>query len=318
MRSEIERGLITGLKKSWENFLWIVKIIVPISFLITLFQWAGVISRLDFLFKPLMKLMNLPGEAALPVISGLLISPYASIAAMSALPFSLGQMTLIAIFTEIAHSLIPEGIIQMRCGMGVTKITLIRLIVAILAVLICGRFFEATAESVVTPSGLAVSQSLIRTLKTWVGDTLWLLFKILVILLFIMITLEFLGAAGWVNYLLRLLSPLMRLLGLAERAGMPWLTASVFGLTYGGAVIIEEAKKGALTKEELEYLHISIGINHSMVEGPALLMALGLNPIWVWLPRLAAAIIAVQGYRALHYLKRLSLRYLATKKEKLP
>lgn len=57
----------------------------------------------------------------------------------------------------------------------------------------------------------------------------------------------------------------MKIFGFSHRTALLWVTAVVFGLMLGGAVIIEEAKKGALTKEELERLHISIGTNHSMV-----------------------------------------------------
>jgi len=66
---------------------------------------------------------------------------------------------------------------------------------------------------------------------------------------------------------------------------------------------VNEVRKGALTREELERLHISIGINHGMVEDPALFLVFGLNPLWLWAPKLVMAIIAVQTYRALQYLK---------------
>jgi hypothetical protein len=72
---------------------------------------------------------------------------------------------------------------------------------------------------------------------------------------------------------------------------------------YGGAITIDKARSGTFSKEELERLHISIGINHSMVEDPALFLALGLNPFWLWVPKLVMAIIAVQIYRIVHYLK---------------
>ncbi len=76
----------------------------------------------------------------------------------------------------------------------------------------------------------------------------------------------------------------------------------IFGLLYAGAVIVEEAKNGTFTKDELERLHISIGINHAMVEDPALFTALGLPALLMWGPRLIMAIIAVQTYRGITHL----------------
>ena len=43
------------------------------------------------------------------------------------------------------------------------------------------------------------------------------------------------------------------------------MTAAIFGLAYGAAVIVEEAKEGHLAREELEGLHLSIGINHALL-----------------------------------------------------
>ena len=82
-------------------------------------------------------------------------------------------------------------------------------------------------------------------------------------------------------------------MGLNERVGLLWLTAVVFGIAYGAAVIVEEAKDGNFSADELERLHISIGINHSMVEDPTLFASLGLSVFWLWIPRVITAIVAV-------------------------
>ena len=96
----------------------------------------------------------------------------------------------------------------------------------------------------------------------------------------------------------------MGILGLSNRVAMPWVTAVIFGLLYGGAIIVEEAKRGDLTKAEVEHLHISVGINHSMLEDPALFLALGLNGFWLWVPKFIMAIITVQIFRVARYLKK--------------
>ena len=118
-----------------------------------------------------------------------------------------------------------------------------------------------------------------------------------------MIMLEFSESLGWTEYFVKIFRPLMRILGLSDRTSLLWVTSAVFGLMYGGAITIDRARNGTFNKEELERLHISIGINHSMVEDPALFLALGLKPFWLWVPHLVMAIIAVQVYRIVNYLK---------------
>ncbi len=86
--SHSKRLLLAGVKRGWSSFVWICEIVIPVSFLVTLLQWTGWLSQIDFLLNPLMKSINLPPEAALPIISGMLVNLYAAIAAMTALPFT--------------------------------------------------------------------------------------------------------------------------------------------------------------------------------------------------------------------------------------
>jgi len=304
--------LLTGARQGWSSFLWMCQIIIPVSFLVCLLQWTGWLNRIDFLLDPLMSLIHLPSAAALPIISGILINLYAAIAVMSVLPFTPQQMTLIAVFTLITHNLIAEAIIQHRSGINGIKASLIRLAVSIVTVLLISPFLGDTSLSVAVPAELNLQSPLLMVLKDWALDTAILLLKIFGIIMFIMILLEISKSLGWLEYLLTLFRPIMGTLGLSQRTATLWLTAVLFGLLYGGAVIVEETKKEALTKEELEYLHISIGINHAMVEDPALFLILGLNGFWLWVPKLVMAIAAVQSYRALRRVRRGPLqRWLA-------
>jgi hypothetical protein len=72
-----------------------------------------------------------------------------------------------------------------------------------------------------------------------------------------------------------------------------WMTAAVFGIAYGGAIIIEEVKENHIKKFELMKLHFSMGVNHSLIEDPVIFLSLGLSPFWLWVPRIMAAILFV-------------------------
>ena len=301
-------GCLAGLKRGWRSFLWICRIIIPVSLLVTFLQWTGWLNQLSFLLSPLMNLINLPFQAALPIIGGMLINAYVTIAAMAALPFTIEQMKLITVFTLICHNLIIEGIIQHKSGINVIKITPIRIAAAILTVLIASQFLGDTSQSLPIAAQITFNAPLLMVLKDWAVNLMTLLLKILGIIIVIMIMLELSQSLGWTKRSVRFFRPLMKVLGLPEQAATLWVISVGFGLTYGGAVTIDEAKRGILNKEELERLHISIGINHSMVEDPPLFLALGINPFWIWVPKLLMAIIAVQLYRAIHYLKNKLIR----------
>ena len=304
---KLKGAFISGIQKGWGSFLWICKVIIPVSFLVMLLQWSGWLYHAEVVLKPLMGWFGLPSEAALPIISGMTINIYAAIATMTVLPFSIGQMTLIAVFVLIAHNLIMEGLIQHRSGINAARVTLVRLAAAIVTVLIVSQFLGDTSEIISGVASLTTGAPILETMGQWALDTLILLAKIFGIIMAIMIALESLMWLGWTDRLFNISRPLMKIIGLSDRAAMLWVTAVVFGLMYGGAVIQERARKGDLTKAELEHLHISIGINHSMVEDPVLFMALGINGLWLWVPKLVMAAVAVHVFRLAEYLGR-SLR----------
>jgi len=302
-RTKLKIGLRTGIKKGWGSFVWICKIIIPVSFVAALIQWTGWLSQLDFLLHPLMNVINLPAAAALPIIIAMTVSFYAGIAIIVVLPFTIEQIILIALFITIAHMLIVEGIVQHKSGLNIIKATLVRIGAAILSVFIVSQFFADTSQSISLPASLATQTPFIEVLKGWAIDTLRLCGRIFIIIMLVMMALYASESLGWIKYLVKFFRPLMKILGLSDRAVTMWVTGAGFGLLYGSAVIMEEAKKENLTKEELEHLQISIGVNHSIVEETGLFLALGVNPLWLLIPRFVAATIAVYTLRAIQYLK---------------
>ncbi len=287
--------LISGLKKGWIGFIWLLKIVIPVSFLTALLAWSGWFNRIDFLIQPAMNLLNLPAVAALPLIIGIFSNLYGAIAAMAVLPFTKEQMVLIAVFLLIAHNLIQEGIVQAKSGIHPVKATLFRLVTATITVILISQFFDSPVSAPVNvETSSQISQSFIGMLYSWSIATSYLSIKIFVIIMSILTLLEIVKTLGWIKLIVRLLTPALKILGLKPNVGILWVTAAVFGLAYGGAVIVEEAKEGHLTKEELEKLHLSIGINHAMIEDPSLFLSLGLSPFWLWIPRFVMAMIAVR------------------------
>jgi len=289
----LHKGIFPGVRNGWDGFVWMMKIIVPISLLTDILAWSGWLQRVDFLFRPFMEFMGLPAMAAYPLLIGVTTNIYGGIAVMAVLPFTQGEMTLMAIFLLIAHNMVQEGIIQGKSGINPWKATFVRLFtatitVAALAPLIAGGEPSEAAAPVVLASQ---TKPLPEMLLSWAWSMLDLGIKILFIIITIMTFLEIMKVKGWINGLVRFLAPVLKVMGLSREVGFVWLTGAVFGLAYGGSVIIQESQAGHLSREDIETLHLSIGINHAMVEDPALFLSFGLNPFWLWVPRIIVAIL---------------------------
>lgn len=297
IHNQLERSLKVGIKKGWSGFVWMLKILIPISFLTALLEYSGWLYKIDFLLKPGMNLLDLPPVAALPLIVGMLTGIYGCIASMAMLPLTVFQMTLIANFVLISHNLIQEGVIQGKSGLNPLRATLLRLTASVVTVKAISFFLKPDSAGPATiGASVAAHPPLLIMLKSWFIAMLYLSLKIFVIIMVLMIILETMKSFNLIHHIVKILTPLLKTMGLDQKVGILWLTATVFGVAYGGAVIVEEAKEGYLTKRELERLHFSIGINHSMVEDPALFLPFGLSAFWLWVPRLITAIIAVRLY----------------------
>ena len=294
-RAKLQEGARNGLQRGWAAFLWMIKIILPISFLTAVLAWTGWLANLDFLLAPLMGFMGLPSMAALPILIGGLTGIYGGIAAMAVLPFTMAEMTLLANFLLICHNLIQEGVVQAKSGLNPVKATLFRISAAVTTVWVMTFFIPTDPFSSAQAGAVAASAQTFDAMACeWAVSMLNLCVKVFFIIMAILTLLEIAKSMGWVMPVVRALSPALKLLGLSEKVGILWMTAVVFGLAYGGAVIVEEARQGHISKEELEELQLSIGINHSMVEDPILFMAFGIGAFWLWVPRIITAMAATR------------------------
>jgi Fe2+ transport system protein B len=291
----VKKGFSSGVRKGWSGFVWVLKILLPISLMTALLEWSGWMNRVDVFIQPMMSWLHLPPMAAIPLLVGCIAGIYGGIASMAMLPFSTDQMTLMAIFMLIAHNLIQEGVIQGRSGFHPLKAVFFRLAMAVATVMIVAPFIATGTETVVS-GGIAAPEPLLGVLRIWCISTARLVVKIFVIMMLVLILLEVFKALNWIGPIVKVLAPVLRVLGLSEKVGILWLAGAFFGLLYGAAVIIEEAKAGHLSRRELQELHLSIGANHSIFEDPVLFLAMGLNAFWLWVPRLIVAALVVRLY----------------------
>jgi hypothetical protein len=301
------QGIRSGMKKGWNGFIWLLKIIVPVSFATGLLVYSGIIYKLDFLLTPVMGWMGLPASAALVIIAGIFTGIYGTVAALSVMPFSMDHMILLAVFTLICHNLIQESIVQGRSGINPIFAAAFRLAAAFVVTFCCAALMGTTPET-----GAAASTGALPAadaafgawLAGWAIDTLKLIIQIFCIIMPLMIVMELAKMFHVIDIIIRPLQPVLTFMGLDRSCGMLWMTAAVFGLAYGSAVIVEETRTHSYDPEALTRLHLSIGINHAMIEDPVLFIPLGIPPFWLWIPRLVAAIAVTYTFSVFSALRR--------------
>jgi len=85
---------IRAYPKAIKTSFWILKFTLPISFLVSVLNYFGLLNTLSDFLTPAFKLIGLQGEAALAFVMGIFLNIYSVIAVLSQLTLTLREVTL--------------------------------------------------------------------------------------------------------------------------------------------------------------------------------------------------------------------------------
>ncbi len=125
IRSGLSKGAVISLKIAAYTF--------PLYIFVDILNQIGFITKIGRFFAPFMRLMGLPGDASVVLLTGFSINLYAAIAAMAPLHLTIKQITIIGLILGIAHNLFIETAILSRVGAKGYFVVLTRLFVAFFA-----------------------------------------------------------------------------------------------------------------------------------------------------------------------------------------
>ena len=118
LRATLRRDLRIGVKAGLQTFWELARVMIPAYGATLVLERLGVIQWLAQLARPLMALLGLPGDAAVPLVVGYVLNIYAAVGAMQALHLSAQQITVLAIAILIGHNLLVEGAVLHKAGMN--------------------------------------------------------------------------------------------------------------------------------------------------------------------------------------------------------
>jgi len=281
-----------AIKPAIKTILWLLSIMVPVSFAVTLLQHWGALDYMAQALEPVCRLFGLRGEAALVIVTTAVMNIYSGIAVIQSIPFTEREICIMALMGLIAHNLIIETTVQMKTGSNGLRMLCLRLAGAAAGGLFLN--WALPANDTVAMHGVASGhQPFFLLMQNWLTGTLWLTFKLVCIVVSLNILQRILEEFGVMSILARWVSPLLRPMGLPINAAFLWIVAYVVGLAYGAAILIEHRKENKISAEDADLLNHHIALSHSLLEDTALYLAIGVGLGWITLPRIALAMMAV-------------------------
>ncbi|TCK59322.1 hypothetical protein [Seleniivibrio woodruffii] len=275
----VKHLFVSTFKESFFILAELFKILIPMMILIKILDVIGVVTLLGRVLAPVMVLTGLPGEMGLAWASALLTNIYGGIIVFASLAdrveVTAAQATVLATMMLMAHAIPVEVQIARKAGTRFAAMAAFRicsaLVFGILLNLVykTGGWLQHPAEILLKPAAQDAS------LAGWALGEVRSLFYIACIVLALVFMMKLLKICGVINLINSACEPLMKLMGIGKEAAYLTMVGFTLGLTYGGGLIINEARSGNISHRDVFFSLAFMGICHSMIEDTLLMMTIG-------------------------------------------
>ncbi len=255
------------------------KIMIPVIILVKILREVGAIEFLGQMIGPVMSIMGLPGIMGLVWATSMVINLYAGMVVFLSLvpgyPLSVAQVTVLTGMMLVAHSLPVELKIAQKGGARLFSLLVLRIGGALLFGFSLMKFFSFThmfSEANKLSWATNIEPQSVFQWALGEARNLVMIFLIILVLLFIMKTLEKLKIISLIQ---KLLAPIMKTVGIGKKAIPLTVVGLTLGLAYGGGLIIKETQSGTINKKDAFFSLAFLSLCHGLIEDTLLMVTLG-------------------------------------------
>jgi hypothetical protein len=284
-----------ALKLSFDLF----KIMVPIIIVVKILQELDLIRYLAIPLAPIMRMVGLPMEMGLVWATAILNNLYGGMVVLfSLLPeisITTAQVTVLCTMMLVAHTLPIELKIAQTSGPRLLFQAFSRLVGAILFGWLLNMFYS-TFNLLQGPANILIKQAddlNQQSLFSWALGELWNLFYIFLIVLGLFLLMELLKKLKVIDFLNRILQPFLKFMGIGPTASAIAMIGLTMGISFGGGLIIHEARSGRIDKKDVFFSLTLMGLSHSLIEDSLLMVMIGGHLSGILFARLLFSILIV-------------------------
>ncbi len=274
------------------------KLMIPVIILVKMIQELGGIEYISAALGPVMDLVGLPASMGLVWATTMIVNMYGGMIIFVTMPqaetLSVAQVTVLGTMMLMAHSLPIEGRISQKAGIGFLYTLALRIGGALVLGFILhqiyssGNYLSQTNQALWKPAPV-----LDDSLQAWGIAQLVTLFQVFVIIAILVVFLRVLKWSGIEKLFARALQPVLRLLGLGKRTTSITIIGMTLGLTYGGGLLINEAKKGDISKRDIFGSMSLLAVCHSLIEDTLLIVLIGGDLTGILYARMLFAVVLI-------------------------
>ena len=282
------------------------RIMIPTLIAVKIAQEIGFDDVLVLLFEPLMSAMSLPASMAVILVTTLLTNPYAGIIVATTIPeiadLSVGQMSILGLFMLFTHGLPLEAMVSRRVGVQLWVVLLLRILTAFLSAICLAELFALTGWYSAPASFDLLSIAALQTndsLGAWLLSQIAAIAVIQFVIIVLVALLELLHLLGVERFMTWLLSPVLRMMGIGDRASTIAIVGVTLGLSFGSGLLMKDVATGTIKKRDVFGVVCFVNLMHSVVEDTAVVMILGPSLFILLAVRLFISVIITMAIMAL-------------------
>jgi hypothetical protein len=290
MGSTLKRGLMVGLNTTWA----LGKVIFPVTLIVSILQYTPVLPWIIKLITPLMSLLGLSGDAAIPLVIGNFLNLYAAIGAILTLDLTVKEVFIIAVMLSFSHNMLVESSVALKVGVKLWVIVLVRLGLAFISAVVINLVWNGGSE--IAQYGMVPSKSeevsgwgailLEGITKAGLG-----IFQLAIIVIPLMVVVQIMKDKQWLAVFSRWMAPITRALGMKENTSTTMAAGLLIGLAYGAGVMIQAVKEDGVSKKDVTLAFIFLVACHAVIEDTLIFIPLGIPVLPLLLIRLGVAIL---------------------------
>ncbi|MBG9548702.1 nucleoside recognition domain-containing protein [Cytobacillus firmus] len=285
-----KKGLMAGLKTTWT----LGKVIFPVTLIVALLQHTPVLPWVIKLITPLMNLIGLSGDAAIPLVLGNFLNLYAGIGAILTLDLTVKEVFIIAVMLSFSHNMLIETGVALKVGVKLWVVLTVRFGLALISAIVINLVWQGGSETAkygFIPAKEEQVSGAMPILLNALQTALLGILQLAIIVIPLMIIIQILKDKQWLAVFSRWMAPVTRALGMKENTSTTLAAGLLIGLAYGAGVMIQAVEEDGVSKKDVTIAFIFLVACHAVVEDTLIFVPLGIPVLPLLLIRLGVAII---------------------------